>query len=166
MTDGTSPCPCTSGRTFADCCEPFLTGKARPATAEALMRSRYSAYATQRIDYIADTDHPSRRAEFDRKAATEWSTRSEWLGLEVGAIEAGGPDDDDGVVEFTARFRLDGKEHRHRERATFARVDRHWTYLDGAAPPQKPFVKDAPAVGRNDLCPCGSGKKHKKCCGK
>ena len=34
-----------------------------------------------------------------------------------------------------------------------------------AEAPQQPMVRDAPKVGRNDPCPCGSGKKYKQCCG-
>jgi SEC-C motif domain protein len=158
-------CPCTSGRSFADCCSPFLSGAAQPATAEALMRSRYCAYALNQIDYISATDHPTRRGDFDRGAATEWATKSQWHGLEVVATQGGGPADEQGVVEFVAKFSIGGKAQQHRERSTFARVDGRWYYVDGSAPAQKPFKNEAPALGRNDPCHCGSGKKFKKCHG-
>ena len=160
-----SPCPCTSGRAYGECCEPFLTGKTQPPTAEALMRSRYSAYAVNRIDYIEATDDPRSKAKFDRAAAEAWATKSQWTGLEVTAKEACGPQDSDGMVEFTARFRLGGKDQSHRERATFTKIDGRWYFVDGQTPTVKPFVNEAPALGRNDPCHCGSGKKFKKCHG-
>jgi SEC-C motif-containing protein len=161
----TSPCPCTSGRSYGECCEPHLAGKALPPTAEALMRSRYTAYVVNQVDYIAATDHPARRNEFDRKAAEAWATKSEWLGLEVKDVVAGGANDQRGEVEFIARFKLAGKEHQHRERSTFEKADGRWCYVDGTTPAQKPFKNEAPTAGRNDPCPCGSGKKFKKCHG-
>jgi SEC-C motif-containing protein len=160
-----APCACTSGKTFAACCAPYLRGTTPAPTAEALMRSRYSAYVLNQIDYIAATDHPSRRGEFNREAAVAWATKSQWQGLEVVASEAGGADDQTGMVEFIARFHLNGADHAHRERSEFSRVEGRWHYVDGQTPTQKPFVKSEPAPGRNDPCHCGSGKKFKKCHG-
>ncbi len=159
-------CPCQSGKTYETCCGPFDAGSAWPATAEALMRARYCAYVVHKIDYIERTDHPSRKGGFDRKAAEQWSTLSEWMGLDIIAKEKGGEADSDGVVEFRARFRIRGQEAQHHERSTFAKAEGRWYYVDGDRPAQKPFVHDKPAVNRNDPCPCGSGKKFKKCCGK
>jgi SEC-C motif domain protein len=161
----TSPCPCTSGRSYGECCEPFLSGKANPPTAEALMRARYTAYAIGQVDYVASTDDPGSREKFDKTAAEAWSSKSEWLGLDVIAKEAGGANDQEGVVEFAAKFKLGGKEHAHRERSRFKRIEGKWHYIDGEKPAVKPFINEAPAVGRNDPCHCGSGKKFKKCHG-
>lgn len=162
----TSPCPCQSGKTYGECCGPFHAGTAWPATAEALMRARYCAYVVKKIDYVELTDHPERKAGFDRKAAEQWSTLSEWLGLEIVAKEQGGEADSTGVVEFRARFKVRGQEAQHHERSTFAKVEGRWYYVDGDRPAQKPFVHATPVVNRNDPCTCGSGKKFKKCCGK
>src|ERR1043165_9337696 len=104
----TAPCPCTSSRSYGECCEPFLSGKAKPPTAEALMRSRYTAYAVGQVDYVAKTDDPGSREKFDKTSAEAWSSKSEWLGLDVIATEAGGPNDQEGVVEFAAKFKLAG----------------------------------------------------------
>jgi SEC-C motif-containing protein len=158
-------CPCTSGRSFGDCCAPFLAGTAHPATAEALMRSRYTAYAVNQIDYISATDHPSRQGEFDRESATTWATKSQWTGLEIKELVGGGAGDEQGIVEFIAKFSLGGKAQQHRERSTFSRVDGRWYYVDGGIPAQKPFKNEAANLGRNDPCHCGSGKKFKKCHG-
>lgn len=162
----TSPCPCTSGANYGDCCGPLHAGTAFPPTAEALMRSRYCAYVVKDVDYIERTDHPDRRGNFDRAAAEQWATLSEWQGLDIIATERGQAGDDTGLVEFRARFKLRGKDHSHSERSTFAKVDGRWFYVDGTTPEQKPFIHEKPAVGRNDPCACGSGKKFKKCCGK
>jgi SEC-C motif-containing protein len=161
----TSPCPCSSGRAYGECCEPHLSGRTQPATAEALMRARYTAYAVGQVDYVEKTDDPASRERFDRNAAEAWSSKSEWLGLEVIAKEAGEAGDQEGVVEFSARFKLAGKEHAHRERSRFKRIEGKWHYIDGEKPAQKPFVASEPALGRNDPCHCGSGKKFKKCHG-
>ena len=158
-------CPCTSGRTYGECCEPFLTKKSFPTTAEALMRARYSAYAVGNVDYVMETDDPKNGGEFDRTSADTWSSKSEWTGLEVVEKVAGGVNDTEGVVEFIARFKIGGKDMSHKERSRFRKADGKWYYVDGHTPALKPFVKETVAVGRNDPCHCGSGKKFKKCHG-
>ena len=126
------------------------------------MRSRYSAFATGDIDYLENTLLPETRADFDRAQIAEWAQNSEWTGLEVRSVDAGGEGDSEGVVEFVARFRMQGKDYVHHETGRFARRDGRWWYVDGVMG-QRP--RSAPKVGRNDPCPCGSGKKYKKCCG-
>ncbi|MGQ9367414.1 YchJ family protein [Azospirillum sp. ST 5-10] len=158
MTD----CPCGSGRALDACCGPYLSGAAPAPTAEALMRSRYSAFATGNIDYLEDTLLPETRADFDRAQIAEWAQNSEWTGLEVRSVADGGEADSEGVVEFVARFRMQGKDYVHHETGRFAKRDGRWWYVDGVMG-QRP--RSAPKVGRNDPCPCGSGKKYKKCCG-
>lgn len=158
MTD----CHCGSGRSFADCCGPYLSGEALPPTAEALMRSRYSAFCTRNVDYLHDTLLPSTRHDFNREHVAEWAANSQWTGLEVRRAVKGGADDTDGDVEFVARFTVKGENYVHHETGTFAKEDGRWYYVDGIMG-QKP--RTAPKVGRNDPCTCGSGKKYKKCCG-
>jgi SEC-C motif-containing protein len=160
MTD----CPCGSGRSFADCCDPYLSGAAPAPTAEALMRSRYCAFATGRIDYLQATLTPETQGDFDRAHTETWSQGSEWTGLDIRSTEDGGPDDASGWVEFVARFRMDGQPHTHHESAYFVKEDGVWYYKSGISGP-RPVKRAAPKVGRNDPCPCGSGKKFKKCCG-
>lgn len=160
-----STCPCGSGVPYADCCEPFVTGAALPPTAEALMRSRYSAYVEQAIDYLGETLHPGYRQDWDRDATRRWAREAQWLGLEIVDTEAGGASDDAGIVEFIARFDEAGKPHAHHERSRFARVDGRWYYVEGEVPKPQTRRHAGPRVGRNDPCLCGSGKKFKKCCG-
>jgi len=130
------------------------------------MRSRYTAYATEQIDYILSSHDPDTVKDVDRKSSEEWAKEADWQGLEVLATEAGGPEDDNGMVEFVARYRIGDNEYAHHERATFRRVDGEWKFVDGEMVKAKPVVRETPKVGRNEPCPCGSGKKYKKCCGK
>jgi len=81
-----SPCPCGSGATLAACCGPYHAGGAAPS-AEALMRSRYSAYVLGLIDYLIDTTLPAQQGGLDRAAIAAWSAESSWLGLQVQQVE-------------------------------------------------------------------------------
>ena len=164
--NATELCPCASGRNYGACCGPVLSGAVKAETAEALMRARYSAYATHNVDFLYESAGPETRAEFDRKTCMEWSESAEWHGLEVTRTEAGGKDDEEGVVEFTAKYAVNGKECVHRERAKFARIDGEWRFIDGDIEGQIPIRRETPKIGRNDPCPCGSGRKYKKCCGR
>jgi SEC-C motif domain protein len=158
-------CPCGTGLELEACCGSIISG-ARPApTPEALMRSRYTAYAQKNAVYIVDSHDPESRDDTDFAATRDWAERTTWLGLEVLGTKAGGADDERGEVEFVARFADEqGREHSHHERSTFVRRDGLWYFQDGKVVPPPPVTR-APKVGRNDPCPCGSGKKHKKCCG-
>jgi SEC-C motif-containing protein len=158
-------CPCGSGQTYDTCCGPIIAGESPAPTAEALMRARYTAYARVEIDFLLTSLHPDRREEHDADAVQQWAEDSEWLGLEILDTTDGGEDDDTGQVEFVCLYEHDGEEKRHHEDARFARVDGQWYFLEGDPVKSRPFVREAPKVGRNDPCPCGSGKKYKKCCG-
>jgi len=129
------------------------------------MRSRYTAFALGDIDYIVKTVHPDHRDDVDREAAEKWSSDADWQGLEIVKTGGGGPDDDTGFVEFIARYTMDGSDSEHHEHAQFSKKDGVWFFEDGRIVKSQPVVRDAPKVGRNEPCPCGSGKKYKKCCG-
>jgi SEC-C motif domain protein len=158
-------CPCGSGRAYADCCGPYITGKSKAPTAEALMRSRYSAYAKHEVDYIVDTCVKGEERDIDIDQTRRWSEKSEWRGLKILSVDKGGPADTEGTVEFIASYVMDGLKDEHRERAKFKKKDGSWLYEDGEIVPTT-IVRSAPKVGRNDPCTCGSGKKYKHCCGK
>ena len=80
----TDKCPCGSGKTYAECCEPLITGKSKALTAEALMRARYTAYVVHAIDFIINTCETGEQiAEIDRKATEDWSNKSTWHGLKI-----------------------------------------------------------------------------------
>lgn len=157
-------CPCGSGKNFDVCCEPFLTGKKNPATAEELMRSRYTAFHEGEIDYIYNTHHESTRSELDLEGIRTWATESEWLGLEILGTEKGLAQDTEGQVEFRCLFNYNKKNQSHHELSTFKKDNGKWYFVDGALK-DTTFTRTEPKVGRNDPCHCGSGKKFKKCCG-
>ena len=163
-TTTTDLCPCTSGRSFTDCCEPVVTG-ARPAvTAEEVMRGRYSAYAKGIISFILTSTHPDRRSECDEKAIKAWSENSVWDSFEVVSTQKGQTGDKEGAVEFIARFTEDRMKKTLHETGEFKCIDGLWYYVDGKIHPHKPFVRQEEKINRNDPCTCGSGKKYKKCC--
>lgn len=159
-------CPCGRGPSLSECCGPYLKGTRRPESAEDLMRSRYTAYVVQDVDYVLKTHSPKTIDTVDREGAAAWSRDAEWMGLEILSTAGGGSEDEEGHVEFVARYLLDGELHTHHERSRFVREGGVWFYVDGEMIKPEPIVRAAPKVGRNDPCPCGSGKKYKKCCGK
>jgi SEC-C motif-containing protein len=129
------------------------------------MRSRYSAYVVDAIGYLGETLHPSHRSDYDEQSTRRWAEKSDWLGLEVRSTEDGGENDDQGVVEFVAHFKEKGVVRSHHEYSRFSRHNGRWYYVDGKLATPETVVNTQPKVGRNDPCPCGSGKKYKKCCG-
>jgi SEC-C motif-containing protein len=168
MTDSICPCRATdaAAKPYAECCKPYIE-EARPAPSpEALMRSRYSAYVLGKIDYLLDSLAPEVRYDFDRAMVTNWSKQAKWLGLAILDTEEGRPGDSRGFVEFAADFIMDGERMQHRERSLFRfdEADQRWYFVEEAKRKSEPIVKGA-QPGRNDPCPCGSGKKYKKCCG-
>lgn len=157
-------CPCGSNKSFSECCEPYLNGVSSPPTAEALMRARYSAYATANIDFVERTIHSSARADFNRESALKWAEQSQWHSLEIRNVIDGKEEDASGSVEFIASYSQKDEEIEHHELAAFRKEAGAWTFVDGRILRQ-PFHREQPKIGRNDPCPCGSGKKYKKCCG-
>ena len=158
-------CPCGSGKHFNECCEPILEGESKAETAEALMRSRYSAYVVGKIDYLGNTLHPDHRHDHDAEATRRWAKNSEWISLEIGQVEAGGKGDAKGAVEFTAMYREKGMQHMHHENSRFEKINGDWFYVDGDLVVPETQVRQTPKIGRNAPCSCGSGRKFKKCCG-
>lgn len=125
-----SDCPCgrtdARGRVLAyrDCCQPWHLGAPAP-DAQALMRSRYSAYVLGLIDYLVATWHPS-TAPGDLELQP-----IKWLGLQVLHAEDSG---DAGVVEFVARCKVNGRAERMHELSRFVREQGRWYYIDGQSP--------------------------------
>ena len=164
--ENTEKCPCGSGATYGECCGPIHDGKVKAKTAEALMRARYSAYAAKRIPFLRTSAGPEVQAEFDEKTTAEWSKTATWEGLEIVATEKGEAADEEGFVSFVAHYTANGQLCEHRELAYFKKIDGAWRFIDGKIASDEPYRREMPKVGRNDPCPCGSGKKYKKCCGK
>jgi SEC-C motif-containing protein len=158
-------CPCGSTKPYAECCGPVIAGVCPAATPEQVMRARYSAYVKMEMGYIHSSLHPDHRSDYDEKSTRAWAESATWHGLRIVGTTAGGAGDDAGTVEFIASFTESGVPQDHHELATFAREGGDWYFVSGNMVRPKPVVRDAPKVGRNDPCPCGSGKKYKKCCG-
>ena len=126
-----APCPCGSDETYGECCGQWHAGLAQgqvPPTPEALMRSRYSAYALQCQDpamgaYLLATWHPS-----TAPGEVEPNPFVRWMGLEV---QHSAMSTDAGVVEFTARFKENGRAGQMHETSRFVREDGRWYYVDG-----------------------------------
>ncbi len=157
-------CPCCSGRQLNQCCGPKLRYGEVAKTAEELMRSRYSAFALEEVDYIMETHDPTTRHEVDREEIASWSEHSDWTGLSVVGVERGSESDSQGKVEFVAHYLSEEKEQSHHELADFVKKDGRWYFTDGAMV-RSTYRRESPKIGRNDPCFCGSGKKFKKCCG-
>ena len=158
-------CPCGSSIAYADCCRPIIKAERPAATAEQLMRSRYSAYVKKELDHILNSLHPDHRSDYDEKSTRDWAEAAQWHNFEVLSVEKGGPGDREGKVEFAVTYTEQGEKKEHRELSTFTRKGDIWYFTTGKTLPPKPMVRTAPKTGRNDPCACGSGKKHKKCCG-
>lgn len=127
------------------------------------MRSRYAAYVLQNVGYLLETHHPDTVDDIDPKSMSIWAKKSTWKGLEIVSTAQGGEGDDEGVVEFVAKYEQEGNAFSHHERSRFRKLDGRWYYRDGSM--VTPAVRHVKKIGRNDPCPCGSGKKYKKCCG-
>jgi len=144
-------CPCKSTLQFDKCCKPIITGETDAKTAEQLMRSRYSAYATQVVDYLLD----SSCSVNDSKDDIETFSKSAYFQhLEIVSTS-------ENSVEFKAYFILEGKQQLLHEQSTFEQKENgSWCYKEGTIYPEE-FSQ-----GRNEKCICGSGKKFKQCCAK
>jgi SEC-C motif-containing protein len=159
-------CPCGSDLEYENCCAPLIKGTHPAETAEQLMRSRYSAFAESEIEYLINTTHPDHKEGMDEKSIRKWSQNSTWHRLEIINTEKGGSDDNEGIVEFIAHYSEKNSRRKHHEIASFKKEDGNWLYFDGETPQIQQVVRSEPKTGRNDPCPCGSGKKFKKCCGR
>lgn len=172
-------CPCGSNKNYDECCKPYIDDGQLPETAEKLMRSRYTAFTQANIEYLKKTLAPESRKDFDPKATKEWAEKSKWKGLKIISTTKGGPEDSKGVVEFMATYELNKEAIDHHEVSDFRKDETgRWFFVDGESHlhkegeehhhhHQKPqtVVREEPKIGRNDPCPCGSGKKYKKCHG-
>ncbi|GAB1233477.1 YchJ family metal-binding protein [Ferrigenium sp. UT4] len=126
MAELNAPCPCGSNKKFAVCCGAYLAGNAAAPSAEALMRSRYTAYALLREDYLLATWHPSTRPAALGLAE---ETPTKWIGLDVKRHEQ--RDETHAIVEFVARYKIGGRAQRLHEVSRFVREGGFWFYVDG-----------------------------------
>jgi SEC-C motif-containing protein len=126
----TIDCPCGSGKTLQLCCGQWLSGKQSAPTAEALMRSRYTAYVLKNVDYLVKTTLPASREPDLAESIRDWSGQVTWQKLHVLQVEAGGRSDTEGTVEFIAEFIGPNGTDRHHERSQFKKVRGVWFYAE------------------------------------
>jgi SEC-C motif-containing protein len=149
-------CYCGSGAHFDLCCNKYLSGESAAPSAEALMRSRFSAFCRQNADYLLATLHIDKRAKESKKALLRSFGSTEWRSLRVIRSQQGRGGQRQGEVEFAA-FYVDGDSSGQlHERSRFLFEDGQWFYIDGDMLP--PI-----SLARNETCWCGSGRKIKKC---
>jgi len=155
-----APCPCGSGSLFEACCEPILTGKRAAASAEQLMRARFTAHVAHDFKFLHATYRPTSALPY---VAEEGEPTLQWTKLVVHAHETT-DNPDKAFVDFSAYGTEDGTEKVLHEKAEFLRINGTWLYTREARLGPAPYKSATPKVGRNDPCPCGSGKKYKQCC--
>ena len=129
------------------------------------MRARYTAYVNTEIDFLKSSLSPDEQDAFDPESTKAWAQAAEWRGLTIKRCINGQATDTTGAVEFEAKYLESGMLYTHAEFAEFEKIEDKWYFKDGKVKPST-VVRDQPKVGRNDPCPCGNGKKYKKCCGK
>lgn len=147
-------CPCQSNQPYSLCCQPFHIGEQLPATAEQLMRSRYTAYTQVNIDYIVQTTVPSQQQRLDQAAMKAWGESTQWAGLEIVAHKPN-ITKIHSSVEFNAYFETAEGKQAHHEVSLFVYIQDRWYFVDPTV--ELPTMKQP--------CLCGSGKKFKHCCG-
>ncbi|MFI9723033.1 YchJ family protein [Streptomyces sp. NPDC052396] len=120
-----APCPCGRAATYGECCGPLHRGQRHAATAERLMRSRYSAFVLRDAGYLLRSWHSG-----TRPPAIDFDPGIRWTGLDILATEGGTAFHNEGTVEFRARYRAQGHEDDQHELSRFVREDGNWVYLD------------------------------------
>lgn len=147
-------CPCCSGKLYRTCCQPLHKGKISASSAEALMRSRYSAYALQQFAYVLHTYAKAQQVDFSLTDLAQDADTTEWLHLAVEASTANS-------VRFKAYYRVQNELYMLHELSEFVQEQGEWRYTTGDIQPDSGVVKHE----RNAVCFCGSGKKFKRCHG-
>ena len=150
-------CYCGLDASFDQCCGQYINQGKTPQTPEQLMRSRYSAFNVDDIDYIKQTSTGAALKKFDYVATKEWANSVIWQKLEV---QSASQDGDVGFVEFVVTYLDNDHTQTLHEKSKFKRLNNRWFY-SGAMQNKS---DNEEKCGRNDPCFCGSGKKYKKCC--
>ncbi|RVT49135.1 hypothetical protein EMM73_00595 [Rheinheimera sediminis] len=158
------PCYCGSGQIFSACCEPLISGQAKAQSPEELMRSRYSAYChhhknPQCYRYIMETYHSSVRAAHTETEIADFARAVHFVGLKILSDSSQKkPQPQSNQVHFVASYLVGDRLEKLDEVSDFEMEQGHWMYRSGV-------LTEHPAVrlSRNDICPCGSGIKFKKC---
>ncbi len=157
--DATRDCYCGSQRSLKECCLPFIDRDKKANDAEQLMRSRFSAFCLARGDYLFETHHPDFRENLSAKELTSAANNRRWMKLEV--FTHSPLSEDVSQVAFKAWYLEGDRLLPHAELSFFHKQDGEWLYTKGEV---ESSIQEVIKLGRNDLCPCGSGAKFKKCC--
>jgi SEC-C motif-containing protein len=153
-------CPCCSERDFDKCCGPIINGAPAP-TAEALMRSRYTAFVVRKLDHVENTHAPEIYDDFNRAEAERLAEECEWHHFKIlRATETG----DTAEVEYMMQFKREQQTLSKMALSRFRRENGRWLFVSNDKNITNTPLRTA-KIGRNDPCPCNSGKKAKKCCG-
>jgi len=144
-------CPCGSKKTLGECCLPLINNTMVATSPEQLMRSRYVAFALHYADYLLETSSTKLAKTLTKEALLQSCKDFSFIKLEVIGFE-------DNWVEFVAHYLINNEHHRLQEKSTFIQENSRWKYDTGEIY-DTPYTK----LTRNDLCPCGSDKKFKKC---
>jgi len=161
MSDSTL-CLCGSKIDQAGCCTAYHSGTKAAPTAEALMRSRFTAYAIHNEAYLLETWDNTKcpdSVDFSKEEKVEWTN------LHIISQKKGRKKDHKGIVEFKAYYTLNGDEYVINEISRFVKKEGKWFYLDGIIK-SIGKVEQQTNQGKNAPCSCGSGKKFKRCCDK
>ena len=142
-------CICGNDKSFDECCQGIILGQRNASNPEELMRSRFSAYVRANGKYLVESAVKENQYEEDAALIQEFSNSVEWLRLDILNVQ-------DNTVEFKAYYKDGETIQVLHEKSNFIKEDDTWKYKDGELYNSK--------VERNDSCPCGSGKKYKKCC--
>ncbi|MEM7290295.1 MAG: YchJ family metal-binding protein, partial [Pseudomonadota bacterium] len=126
---GRLTCPCGFPESYENCCGRFHVGMAKATTAEALMRSRYSAFVKGEIDYLKQTTWPVSQKHFDEAGYRDRAENSIWLGLAIHETTAGSADDKQGTVTFSAKSMVNGQIQEQGERSLFKKKNGQWYYV-------------------------------------
>lgn len=161
----TIPCYCGSNTYFHLCCHPYILGENTPEIPEQLMRSRYSAYATNNAKYIFNTYAQSKQKENTLDDIIQWAQNTHWLKLVVNYSTpqrlANFSSENLPTVSFDAYYIHQQQLYKMSECSRFIVEQGQWRYLEGDVAEHIKLIRPK----RNDLCFCLSGKKFKKCCG-
>lgn len=156
-------CYCGSENTYVTCCQPFHLNEKKPTTAEQLMRSRYSAYATKNATYIYDTYAKQSQVDQSVNGIKSWADECKWLKLTVNDHQSNLMDKShQATVDFSAYYLTGCKYYLLSELSRFVLENGQWKYLDGDIKAHHLIS----TIKRNAPCPCGSSKKFKHCCHK
>jgi SEC-C motif-containing protein len=153
------PCFCGNPLAYSQCCELIHSGTQTAESAEALMRSRYSAFCLNKFTYLVETHRPT--AGISPPRVEDFELGVHWVGLRVIQTEYGEIGDRNGYVDFAAFYQTANRSgqpalEQIRERSYFEFADNRWFYVSGEAASKLKLT-------RNEACPCNSGKKIKKC---